>query len=48
VHAVRHPAPAHHTGDLVGMDHVDGGGWWSYFSTTLIATLDERNHIIKE
>jgi transposase InsO family protein len=36
------------TGELVGMDEVDDGVWWIYFGTTLIATLDERNYIIKE
>lgn len=30
------------------MDEVDDGVWWIYFGTTLIATLDERNYIIKE
>ena len=36
------------TGELVGLDEVDDGVWWVYFGTTLIATLDERNYIIKE
>ncbi len=36
------------TGELVGLDEVDDGVWWIYFGTTLIATLDERNYIIKE
>jgi transposase InsO family protein len=36
------------TGERVGMDEVDDGVWWIYFGTTLIATLDERNYIIKE
>ena len=36
------------TGELVGMDEVDDGVWHIFFNTVLIATLDERNHIIKE
>lgn len=36
------------TGDLVGMDEVDDGVWHLFFNTVLIATLDERNYIIKE
>jgi transposase InsO family protein len=36
------------TGELIGMDEVDDGVWWIYFGTTLIATLDERNYLIKE
>lgn len=36
------------TGELVGMDEVDDGVWHIFFNTVLIATLDERNYIIKE
>ena len=36
------------TGELVGLDEVDDGVWWIYFGSTLIATLDERNYLIKE
>jgi hypothetical protein len=36
------------TGELVGMDEVDDGVWHIYFNTVCIATLDERNYIIKE
>lgn len=30
------------------MDEVDDGVWHIYFNTVCIATLDERNYIIKE
>ena len=36
------------TGERVGMDEVDDGVWWIKFGMTRIATLDERNYIIKE
>jgi hypothetical protein len=31
------------TGELVGIDNVADGVWHSFFSTVLIAALDERN-----
>ena len=36
------------TGERVGLDEVDDGVWWIDFGSTLIATLDERNYLIKE
>lgn len=36
------------TGELVGLDEVDDGIWHLFFNTVLIATLDERDYIIRE
>lgn len=36
------------TGELVGLDEVDDGLWHIHFNTVLIATLDERDYIIRE
>ena len=36
------------TGEQVGMDEVNDGVWHIFFNTVLIATLNERNYIIKE
>lgn len=36
------------TGELVGLDEVDDGVWYLYFTTVLIATLDERDYSIRE
>ena len=36
------------TGELVGLDEVNERGWWSYFDTTRMATLDERDDFIRE
>ena len=36
------------TGERVGLDEVDDGIWWIHFRTTLSATLDERDYIIRE
>lgn len=36
------------TGELVGLDEVDDGIWHIHFNTVLIATLDERDYIIRE
>ncbi len=36
------------TGERVGLDEVDDGVWHIYFNTVLIATLDERDYIIRE
>ena len=36
------------TGERVGLDEVDDGIWHIYFTSVLIATLDERDYIIRE
>lgn len=36
------------TDELVGLDEVDDGIWHIHFNTVLIATLDERDYIIRE
>ncbi len=36
------------TGELVGLDEVDDGVWHIRLNTELIATLDERDYIIRE
>lgn len=36
------------TGELVGLDEVDDGVWHIFFNTVLLATLDERDYIIRE
>ena len=36
------------TGELVGLDEIDDGIWHIHFNTVLIATLDERDYIIRE
>ena len=36
------------TGELVGLDEVDDGVWHIHFNTVLIATMEERDYIIRE
>ena len=36
------------TGERVGLDEVDDGIWHIYFTSVLIATLNERDYIIRE
>lgn len=36
------------SGERVGLDEVDDGVWHIYFGAVLIATLDERDYIIRE
>jgi len=35
------------SGERVGLDEVDDGMWHIYFGAVLIATLDERDYIIR-